>query len=104
MPVAGAGRADAHPAPFSHLDVRLDDGGITGTLVLHVVDVAHELELTGAGAAARRAGGGGGIPWNRGVTLRDRLAFAADGRALTVGVGRVETGARAVMPCCCGFT
>lgn len=35
----------AHPAPFSYLDVRLSSTGLTGTLVLHDFDVAHELSL-----------------------------------------------------------
>ncbi|MDB5683537.1 MAG: HupE/UreJ protein [Sphingomonas bacterium] len=35
----------AHPAPFSYLDVHLRDGGIDGTLVVHVIDVAHDLGL-----------------------------------------------------------
>jgi hypothetical protein len=33
----------AHPAPFSYLDVVFRDAGIEGTLVVHVIDVAHEL-------------------------------------------------------------
>jgi hypothetical protein len=33
----------AHPAPFSYLDVVFKDGGLEGTLVVHVIDVAHEL-------------------------------------------------------------
>src|SRR5262245_4629260 len=35
----------AHPAPFSYLDVVFKDGGIEGTLVVHVIDVAHELNV-----------------------------------------------------------
>jgi HupE/UreJ protein len=37
--------AAAHPAPFSYLDVRISSAAITGTLVLHDFDVAHELHL-----------------------------------------------------------
>ena len=37
------GRLSAHPAPFSYLDVVFRDGGIRGTLVIHVIDAAHEL-------------------------------------------------------------
>ena len=37
--------AAAHPAPFSYLDVVVRGDGIDGILVLHVVDVAHELGL-----------------------------------------------------------
>jgi len=38
-------RVAAHPAPFSYLDVVFRDGGIEGTLVVHVIDVAHELGI-----------------------------------------------------------
>ena len=38
-----ANSASAHPAPFSYLDVVFRNGGIEGTLVVHVIDVAHEL-------------------------------------------------------------
>jgi hypothetical protein len=37
--------ARAHPAPFSYLDIVFRGGGIEGTLVVHVIDVAHELGL-----------------------------------------------------------
>ncbi len=40
-----AGVAAAHPAPFSYLDVYLDNSGAHGTLTLHDYDVAHELGL-----------------------------------------------------------
>jgi hydrogenase/urease accessory protein HupE len=35
--------AAAHPAPFSYLDARLGPTAITGTLVVHDFDVAHDL-------------------------------------------------------------
>ena len=38
-----AGNAEAHPAPFSYLDLHLGPEGVQGNLVLHVVDVAHDL-------------------------------------------------------------
>ena len=38
--------AAAHPAPFSYLDVVFRDGAIQGTLVVHIIDIAHELGLT----------------------------------------------------------
>ncbi len=40
-----ATRVSAHPAPFSYLDVVFRNGGIEGTLVIHVIDVAHELGM-----------------------------------------------------------
>jgi hypothetical protein len=33
----------AHPAPFSYLDLRLGDTGIDGSLVVHDLDVAHDV-------------------------------------------------------------
>ena len=35
----------AHPAPFSYLDVRVAPEGLSGTLVLHTIDVARTLGL-----------------------------------------------------------
>jgi hypothetical protein len=35
----------AHPAPFSYLDVVFRNGGIEGSLVVHVIDVAHDLGI-----------------------------------------------------------
>ena len=40
----------AHPAPFSYLDLRLNTTGITGTLVVHDLDAAHDLGISEAGA------------------------------------------------------
>jgi hypothetical protein len=81
--LAAAGRADAHPAPFSYLDVRLEGGGVTGTLVLHVVDVAHELGMTAPEPLLDARVAGEAFPRIT-AFLRDRLVFAADGHALTV--------------------
>jgi len=37
--------ASAHPVPFSYLDLRLQPNAIDGTLVAHVFDVAHDLNV-----------------------------------------------------------
>ncbi|MXO71189.1 HupE/UreJ family protein [Alteraurantiacibacter buctensis] len=37
--------AAAHPAPFSYLDLRLQDRSIEGTLTVHAIDLAHELRI-----------------------------------------------------------
>ncbi|HYN06976.1 MAG TPA: HupE/UreJ family protein [Vicinamibacterales bacterium] len=39
---------DAHPVPFSYLDLRLQPSAIEGTLVVHILDVAHDLNITNA--------------------------------------------------------
>jgi len=40
-----AAPAAAHPVPFSYLDLRLAPRAIEGTLVVHIIDVAHDLEI-----------------------------------------------------------
>jgi hypothetical protein len=37
--------ASAHPAPFSYLDIVFRGGSIDGALVVHVIDIAHELGI-----------------------------------------------------------
>ncbi len=39
------GAVSAHPAPFSFLDLVIGEDSIQGILVLHVVDIAHELGI-----------------------------------------------------------
>jgi hypothetical protein len=38
--------AAAHPAPFSYLDIVFGESGIEGSLVVHIIDVAHDLGIT----------------------------------------------------------
>jgi hypothetical protein len=46
--VLAAAGADAHPAPFSYLDLHVRGSSVEGTLTLHVLDVAHELGIANA--------------------------------------------------------
>jgi hydrogenase/urease accessory protein HupE len=43
--MASAGRVHAHPAPFSYLDILFAEQGIEGSLVVHIIDVAHDLGI-----------------------------------------------------------
>ena len=43
--LAAVAPAAAHPAPFSYLDLQIGDAGVEGSLVLHVIDVAHDLGI-----------------------------------------------------------
>ena len=36
----------AHTVPFSYLDIHIESSAVSGTLILHDFDVAHELGLT----------------------------------------------------------
>src|SRR5215207_6077289 len=35
--------ADAHPTPFSYVDLQLDDNGVGGSVVVHEFDAAHDI-------------------------------------------------------------
>lgn len=73
--------AAAHPVPFSYLDVRLEPGAVTVTLIAHIFDVAHDLnlnppeELLKSDLVAPRAAAIAAM-------LGSRFALAADGRPL----------------------
>jgi hydrogenase/urease accessory protein HupE len=42
------GPAAAHPVPFTYLDLRVEAGTLEGTLVAHVLDLGHDLQVTPA--------------------------------------------------------
>ena len=72
--------AAAHPVPFSYLDLRLQDDAVEGSLVVHIEDAAHELEiepleLLDSDIAARQSAALANL-------LAARFAVSADGHAL----------------------
>ena len=81
--------ARAHPVPFSYLDLHLSQGQLEGTLVAHVIDLAHELNVTPAEALLDAA-----LAESKKEALLNllqaRLALAADSRALALELLRVE--------------
>jgi hydrogenase/urease accessory protein HupE len=87
--VAAAAPASAHPVPFSYLDLHIDRTAIDGTLVVHIFDVGHDLnvdpperlldpQVAGARASAVIA------------LVAPRLTVTADGRVLTAAWSGVE--------------
>jgi len=74
--------ATAHPVPFSYLDLHLQRDAIEGSLVVHMFDAAHDLNvepperLLNADVALQRA-----AELTR--LFSDRLAVSADGRRLS---------------------
>ena len=40
--------ASSHPAPFSYLDLQIGNDAIEGSLVIHIIDAAHELGISPA--------------------------------------------------------
>ena len=80
----GAGTpASAHPAPFSYLDLRIEPARLDVSVVVHVLDVAHEL---GVSEDALMAPGGLAPHGARlGELIGSRLQLLADGQALAAG-------------------
>jgi hydrogenase/urease accessory protein HupE len=79
----------AHPAPYSYLDLRLGQGRLEGSLVVHVIDVAHDLEIAPPAALFDVTL----VESKRDAILnllRSRLLVAADGRALEMELQMVE--------------
>jgi len=79
----------AHPVPFSYLDLRLNGGQIEGTLVLHIVDLAHDLNVEPSEslldpkvAESKKAA--------IAELIRARLIVLADGQRLELELGRLE--------------
>src|SRR5687767_9138801 len=81
--VGSSAPAAAHPAPFSFIDVRVQPSAIQVSVVAHIFDVAHDLGIEPVERLLDPA-----VLRDRDAAIRkllsDRLALAADGRALTV--------------------
>ena len=84
-----AASAAAHPAPFSYLDLHLDANGVTGALVVHDLDAAHDLGVANADSLLEPA---------TAARYRDaliallspRIAIALDNRAATITWGAID--------------
>jgi len=81
--------ASAHPVPFSYLDLRLQPHEIDGTLVAHIYDVAHDLNVSPMErlldpAIVSR------VSDALTALMSQRLQVAADGRVLTPTWARAE--------------
>lgn len=81
LTLVGVRSAAAHPAPYSYIDIFLRAGGVDGTLVVHVYDIAHDLNITPQEQLAQQAF----VESQRvaiGALLSTRLNIRADGRLL----------------------
>jgi hydrogenase/urease accessory protein HupE len=79
-----ASPAGAHPAPFSYLDVRVAQAAVDVTVVVHVLDVAHDLGLAEGAllVPATLAPHAAAVV----ALLRGRFQISLDGRPLSEGV------------------
>jgi hydrogenase/urease accessory protein HupE len=71
----------AHPVPFSYLDLRVGTDAIDGTLVVHIFDIAHELNVNPAERLLEPAYLAERTPEIIALLSR-RLAVTADGQVL----------------------
>ncbi|HEV2984158.1 MAG TPA: HupE/UreJ family protein [Vicinamibacterales bacterium] len=74
--------AEAHPVPFSYLDLRLQGNTLEGVLVAHIFDLGHDLHIEPAERLLDPA-----VASRQSQAIADmfarRLSIAADGRDLT---------------------
>ncbi len=84
MALARATPASAHPVPFSYLDIRLEGQALELTLVAHLFDVGHDVNVTRPEELLSEE-----VLRSRGpqfaALLADRLQLVADGRPLAIG-------------------
>lgn len=73
----------AHPAPFSFLELRLQPDAIAASIVLHDVDVAHELGVDPPSAVLVPAAAAAVAP-RVGALISDRLRLVVNGRPVPV--------------------
>jgi hypothetical protein len=84
-----AAAAAAHPAPFSYLDLHIDADGVSGTLVVHDLDAAHDLGVANADSlldqqtAARHRDALVAL-------LGPRLSLTFDNRPVTITWGAID--------------
>jgi hydrogenase/urease accessory protein HupE len=79
----------AHPVPFSYLDVQLQRSSIDVSLVVHIFDLAHDLQVTPVERVLEPSVVAEREPAIR-IMLVSRLELSADGRVLTPEWGSTE--------------
>jgi len=84
-----AATAAAHPAPFSYLDLQLDANGVTGTLVIHDLDAAHDLAVANADSLLDPATA---MRYREALValIGPRLSLMLDGRPATITWGAID--------------
>jgi hydrogenase/urease accessory protein HupE len=79
----------AHPVPFSYLDVQLQRSSIDVSLVVHIFDLAHDLQVTPVERVLEPS-----VVAEREAAIRtllvSRLELSADGRVLALEWGSTE--------------
>lgn len=79
--IQSAASVFAHPAPYSYLNLRLNQSGLEASLVVHVIDLAHELNVTPAESLLEPSLANSKKEAIQNL-LRSRLVLATDGQAI----------------------
>lgn len=79
----------AHPAPYSYLNLRFNNGQLEASLVVHVIDLAHELSIASAETLLESQAANSRKEAIQNL-LRPRLLLAADGQPIEFDVLAVE--------------
>lgn len=87
--LVAAAHASAHPAPFSYLDVTVKGDGLSGRLVVHAIDVAHELSLPDPARLAEPAVVEAHLEAIVAL-MTSRVAIETDGRPVTWTIDAVQ--------------
>jgi len=87
--LAGSSIAAAHPAPFSYLDLRIGNDVIDGTLVVHIIDAAHDLGIASPERLLDRGVAAGNLD-RLTALVRQRMVLRGD-QPLTIEWGDVDT-------------
>jgi hydrogenase/urease accessory protein HupE len=82
--------ASGHPAPFSYLDLRIGVDAIDGTLVVHIIDVAHDLGIATPEKLLDRSVAYGNLD-RLTALINQRLSLRSDGQPLTIQWGDIDT-------------
>jgi len=87
--LAAPSLAAAHPAPFSYLDLRIGNDVIEGALVVHIIDVAHDLGIAAPEKLLDRSTAYGNLD-RLTALVAQRLMLRSD-QPLTIQWGDVDT-------------
>ena len=87
--LAAPSLAAAHPAPFSYLDLRVGNDVIEGALVVHIIDVAHDLGIAAPEKLLDRSTAYGNLD-RLTALVAQRLVLRSD-QPLTIQWGDVDT-------------
>ena len=89
LAMLAATTATAHPVPYSYVDLRIEHGAINGTVVVHIFDVAHDLQVTRPATLLTADVAASESDAFRTV-IGPRLQILADGRPLQIEWGRLQ--------------